>query len=95
MPFYVFFPFSIPLTGNILGAFSKVVTWLTLFVIDMVLYLCVLIIYTMMSFLCVLSNSDFTWVCASGVSALIVPIFVFGNFPLLDVTDFFFSRLKI
>ena len=43
------FIFSVASTRNILGAFLKVVTLLTLLVIDLVIYLCVLVISTLIS----------------------------------------------
>ena len=43
------FIFYVASTGNILGALLKVVTWLNLLVLDLVLYLCVLVISTLIS----------------------------------------------
>ena len=43
------FIFSVASTGNILGAFLKFVTWLTLLVLDMILYLFVLVLSNTMS----------------------------------------------
>ena len=64
---------------NMLGAFLNVVTWLTLLVIDLVLYLCVPVLYTIMSLFGVSSTSGITWFCGSGVSAFIFPILIFGK----------------
>ena len=68
-------------TGNILGEFLKVVTWLTLLVLDLVLYLYVLVLSTLMSLYGVFSTYWITRGCASGVSAFIVPILVYDDFP--------------
>ena len=45
---YLCFYISLASNWKILGAFSKVVTWLTLLVLDMVLYLCGMVIYNLM-----------------------------------------------
>ena len=41
------FIFSVASTGKVLGEFLKAVTWLNLLVLDLVSYLCVLVISTM------------------------------------------------
>ena len=89
------FIFSVASTWNILGTFLKVVTWLTLLVLYLVLYLCVLIISTLMSPFSVLSTSGITWVYASDVYAFISPIFIFGNFPFSWCNYWIFARLEI
>ena len=65
-------------TGNILVEFLKVFTWLTLLVLDLVLYFCVMVLYNLMSLSGVMSTSEITWGCASGVSGFISPISIFG-----------------
>ena len=80
------FIFSVASTWNILGAFLKVGRWFTLLLLDLVLYLCVLVLYTMVSFFGVLSTFGITWFWASGVSAFIFSISFFGNFIFLGVT---------
>ena len=57
------------------------VTWLTLLVVDMVLYLCDLVISSMMSIFGVFSTSGIMWGCASDISA-----FIFPNFSFLGAT---------
>ena len=54
--------------GNILGAFLKVVTWLTILVLDLVLYFCVMDLSTLMNLFGVFSTSGVTWVWSSGGS---------------------------
>ena len=78
---YVCFIFSITPTGNILGEFLKVVTQLTLLVLDMILYLCVLVLFTLISIFGVSSTSGITWGRAYGISVFILPNFIFGNLP--------------
>ena len=73
------FIFSVASTGNILGAFLKMVTWLTLLVLDLVLYLCVLVLSNLISLFGVFSTSEITRVCASGVPAFIFPILISGK----------------
>ena len=65
------FIFSVTSTWNILGAILKVFTQLTLLVIDLVLCICVLFIYTLMYIFGVFSTSGITLVCDSGLSAFI------------------------
>ena len=45
---------------NILDAFLKVVTWFTPLVLDMVLYLCVLVLFALMSLFGVIPTSEIT-----------------------------------
>ena len=71
---------------NMLGAFLNVVTWLTLLVLYLVLYLCVPVFFTLMSLFCGFFTSGITWGCGSIVSAFIFPILIFGNFPIFGIT---------
>ena len=66
---------------NMLCAFLNVVTWLTLLVLDLVLYLCVPVIYTLMHIFGIYSTSGITWGCGSDVPTFIFPILIFDNFP--------------
>ena len=61
--------------------FLKLVTWLDLLVLDLVLYLFVMVISTLMSLFGVFSTSGITLGCASGVSTFIFPTFIIGHFP--------------
>ena len=63
--------FSAAYILNILGAVLNVVTWLTLLVLDLVLYLCGPFLSIIMSLFCGFSTSGITWGCASGVSAFL------------------------
>ena len=69
-----------------LGAFLNVVTWLTLLVLDLVLYLCVSVLFTMMYLFCNFSTSGVVWGCGSNISAWVIPILLFGIFPIFGVT---------
>ena len=80
---------------NMLGAFLKVVTWLNLLVIDLVFYLFVLILSTLMTLYVLFSTSGITWGCGSVVSAFIFPILIFGIFLFLGVTATFLLSWKI
>ena len=71
--------FSVASTWNILGEFSKVITWLILLVLDLVLYLFVMVISTLVSIFGVLSTSGITWGFTYGVFTFIFPIFIFGK----------------
>ena len=71
---------------NMLGDFFNVVTWLTLLVLDLVLYLCVPVLYNLMSLFFGLSTSGITWGCGSGVPDFIFPVLIFENFPIFGVT---------
>ena len=66
---YMCFYFSTVSIVNMLGAFLNVFTWLNLLVIDLVLYLCVTFLFTLMSLFCGLSTYGITWGCSSGLSA--------------------------
>ena len=88
------FIFSVASTGNILGAFLKFVTWLTFLVPDLVLYLCVMVLSTLISLFGVYSTSGITWGRASGVSAFIIPIFIFGYLPFYCCNCWIFTWLK-
>ena len=70
---------------NILGAVLNVVRWLTLLVLDLVLYLCGPLMSILMSFIFGFSTSGITWGCASGVSAF------FLQFSFLITFHFFVS----
>ena len=59
------------------GAFLNVVTWLTLLVLDMLLYLCILFISNLVSVFGVCFTFGISWGCVSDVSSLIVPILIF------------------
>ena len=61
--------------------FLKLVTWLDLLVLDLVLYLFVMVISTLMSLFGVFSTSGITLGCASGVSTFIFPTFIIDHFP--------------
>ena len=82
---YACFNFSAASTGNILGAFLKLVTWLTLLVTDIVLYFYVLFHSTLMSLFGVFSTYGITWGFTSSVSAFISTIFIFGKFTFFLV----------
>ena len=73
---------------NILGAVLNVVTWLTLLVLELVLYLCGPLMSILMSFIFGFSTSGITWGCASGVSAF------FLQFSFLITFLFFFVSVK-
>ena len=73
-----FFIFPDASTLNMLSVFLNIVTWLTLLVLDLVLYFCVLVLYNLISLSGVMSTSEITWGCASGVSGFISPISIFG-----------------
>ena len=60
----------------------NVVMWLTLLVLDLVLYFCVLILSTLVPVFGVFPTSGISWGCASGVASLIVTIFIFDIFPV-------------
>ena len=92
---YVCFNFSVASTWKCLGVFLKVVTWLTLLVLYLVLYLCVLVLSAMISLFGVFSTYGITCVCASGVSAFIFPIFIFGIFPFSWCNSWIFAWLII
>ena len=92
MSVFIFFAASIL---NMLGAFLKVVTWLNLLVIDLVFYLFVLILSTLMTLFVLFSTSGITWGCGSVVSAFIFPILIFGIFLFLGVTATFLLSWKI
>ena len=62
-----------------MGAFLNVVTWLTLLVIDLILYLCLPVLYMLMSLFCGFSSSEITWVCASDASTFIFQNFISGK----------------
>ena len=66
--------------------FLKVVTLLNLLVIVLVLYLRILVLYTLMSFLDVLSTSGITQGCASGVSTFLSQFSFLTIYPFLGVT---------
>ena len=65
---YVSLIFSVASSWNILGAFLKFVTWLTLLVLGIVLYLCVLVLSILTSLFGVFPTSEITWGCTSDVS---------------------------
>ena len=69
-----------------MGEFLKVVIRLTLLVMDLVLYLCVMFISNVMYIFGVFSTTAITWGCDCGVSAFIFPIFFFGYFHFLGLT---------
>ena len=77
------------------GCIFEYFTWLTLLVFDLVLYLCVLVISTLMSFLCVFYTYGITWWYASGLSAFIFPVFIFGLFHFYWCNCNFFAWLKM
>ena len=77
--------FSVSSIGKCLGAFLNVVTWLTILVLNMVLYLCVLVIYNLVQVF-YLFTYVISWVWDSGVSALIVPILFFDISLLLGAS---------
>ena len=58
------FIFSAVSVLNTLGAFLNVVTWLTLFMLDLVFYLCVLVFPTLVSLFGVFAASGITRGCA-------------------------------
>ena len=87
---YVCFIFPVASILNILGAFLKVLTWLTLLVLDLVLYLCVIVLSTMISLFGVFSTYGITWGFTSGAFSFIISIFIFGYFPFFGVTAEFF-----
>ena len=69
------------------------VTWLTFLVPDMVLYLCVLGLYNMVTVFGIFSTSWNSWGCASGVSALIVPTLIL-LFSCFGCNCWYFSWLS-
>ena len=73
------FILSVASTGNMLGAFLKAVTRLTILVLYLELYFYAIVISTMVSLFGVFSTSGIIWGCTSGVSALIFLIFIFGK----------------
>ena len=73
------FIFSVASTRNILGAFLKVVTLLTLLVIDLVIYLCVLVISTLISLF------GFSKLMGPHVAVIRVYPILFSQFPFLVI----------
>ena len=71
MPVCVFI-FSVESILNMFGAFLNVVTWLTILVLDLVLYLFVPVIFTRMSLLC-----GFPLLGSHGAADLVYPILFF------------------
>ena len=63
-----------------LVAFLNMFSWLTLSVIYMVFYLCVMGISTLMTVF--FFTSGISWSCDSGVSSLMVPILIIDIFPV-------------
>ena len=61
--------FSAAYLLNILGEFLNVITWFTLLVLELILYLCGLFLSIPMSIFRSFPTSEITWGCASGVSA--------------------------
>ena len=64
-----------------LGALLNLATWLTFLVIDLVLYLCVLSLSTMVPVFGIFPTTGISWTCATDVFSLIVPI-SFSTFSL-------------
>ena len=62
---YMCFYFSTVSIVNMLGAFLNVFTWLNLLVIDLVVYLCVLVLATMMPFFSYFPSSGIKWYCGA------------------------------
>ena len=69
--------------GKYLGAFLNVIIWLALLVFDLVVYLCALIIYTLVSVFGIFPTSRITWGCIFHVTSLIVSILILTVFLLL------------
>ena len=82
---YVCCIFSATSILNIFGAFLNIVTWLTILVLDLVLFLCFPFLSIMISFLCGFSTPGITWGCSSCVSSF-PSIIIFGNFSFFGVT---------
>ena len=57
---------------NMLGEFFNVVTWLTLLVLDLVLYLCVPVIYTIIPLF-----ENFTLLGLHGAAVVVYPLLFF------------------
>ena len=81
-------------TWKCFGAFLKVVTWLTLLVLDMVLQLYVLVLSTSMSLFVISSIFGITRDFSSGVLIFIFLIFIFSIFLFLGVTAEFLLGCK-
>ena len=81
MPMCVFI-FSVAFTLNILCAFMKFATWLTLLVLDLVLYLFVMVFYNLMSLFGIFYTYGITRDCDYGVSDFIKKNCILGKFSL-------------
>ena len=77
------FIFSDVSISNMLGAFLNFVTWLNLLMLDLVLYLCVLVISAIVQFL------EFTPLLGSHGAAVLVCPFLFFQFLFLANFPFF------
>ena len=87
------FYFSSTSIKNMLGPFLNVVTWLTLLVLDLILYLCVPVLFTLMSLFCGFYTSGIAWGCGFVVSAFIFPNSHFWKkIPIFGVTAKFMLR---
>ena len=82
--------FFVRSSGKSLGTLLNVVTWLTLLVLDMVLYLCVLRLYTLMPVFVTFSTYGISWSCTSGVPSLSMLILIFDISLFLGATAEFY-----
>ena len=83
MPIFVFNVSTVSIL-NIFGVFLNVVIWLTLLVLDLVLYLCVPVLAIPMSRFSSFSISGIKWGCGSCVSPLVFQISFLAIFQILE-----------